>query len=124
MMRLLRRAKVVALALLLMSPGLGGMAVQALHPCPAHQAVQGSGMHHPADHSHDGPGTPDPICHCISHCAATASLVSPTDGRTLAVAESQFDPDAPRGTSHHVQQQQLELLPPSTAPPLTPLSLA
>jgi hypothetical protein len=124
MMRLFRQARGVALALMLMSPGLGGMAVQALHPCPAQAPMQAAGMHHPASHTHDGPASADPVCHCISSCAATASPASPTDGRTLAVAESRYLGDAALSSSRPVQQLPLDLLPPSTAPPLTPQSLA
>jgi len=124
MMRLLRRARWVALALMLMSPGLGGMAVQALHPCPAHTPMQAAGMHHPASHSHDGPASADPVCHCISSCAATASPAAPTDGRVLVVAISRVIVNASLGTTLPARQLPLDLLPPSTAPPLTPQSLA
>jgi hypothetical protein len=124
MIRLLRRARSGALALMLLSPGLGGMAAQALHPCPANAPMQAAGMHHPASHSHDGPASADPVCHCISSCAATASPATPTDGRVLVVAIRHVVVNAPLGTILPARQLPLDLLPPSTAPPLTPQSLA
>lgn len=125
MIRLLRRTKAVALALLLMSPGMGGMAVQALHPCPAHTPMADAGMHHPAGHHHDGaPGSEAPTCHCISSCATTASPSSPTDGRILAAVAAVVVSEAPRSVLQAPWQLPLDLLPPSTAPPLTTLQLA
>jgi len=71
-----------------------------------------------------GPASADPVCHCISSCAATASPAAPTDGRVLVVAISRVIVNASLGTTLPARQLPLDLLPPSTAPPLTPQSLA
>jgi hypothetical protein len=121
MIRLLRRARSVALALLLMSPGLGGMAVQAFHPCPSHMVMQGAGMHHAAGDSHQTPDGGHTYCHCIGSCAATAVQTSPADGRLLVLAAAPIRILVAEAAEHPVAQLPLDLLPPSTAPPLTPL---
>lgn len=121
MIRLLRRARSVALALLLMSPGLGGMAVQAFHPCPSHVVMQADGMHHAGGDSHDTPSGGHAYCHCIGSCAAAAVLASPRDGRMLAVATAGPVTRVADAAELPVRQLPLDLLPPSTAPPLTAL---
>ncbi|HET9150378.1 MAG TPA: hypothetical protein VFN83_01550 [Gemmatimonadales bacterium] len=113
-----RRARWLLVCLLAISPGLGSLAVQALHPCPAHMTMPagGAGHHadHPAGHDHAAP------CHCIGSCAAGAVASAPIDGRIVAerlqVAVPQAVPSVDRGSS----ELALRLLPPSTAPPLTP----
>lgn len=121
MISLLRRARSVALALLLMSPGLGGMAVQAFHPCPSHMVMQGDAMHHAGGDSHDVPSSGHTYCHCIGSCAAAAVQASPRDGRMLAVVAAPQRTLAAEAVKLPAPQLPLELLPPSTAPPLTPL---
>ncbi|HET7601810.1 MAG TPA: hypothetical protein VFK36_02260 [Gemmatimonadales bacterium] len=121
MIRLLRRARSVALALLLMSPGLGGMAVQAFHPCPSHVVMQADGMHHAGGDSHDTPSSGHSYCHCIGACAAAAVLASPRDGRLLAVMPAAPVTHVADAVELPLRQLPLDLLPPSTAPPLTPL---
>ena len=124
MIRLLRRARSVALALLLMSPGLGGMAVQAFHPCPSHLVMQPGGMHHAGGDSHQAPNDGHSYCHCIGSCAATAVQSSPGDGRMLVLASAPTITLVTDACESPVTQLPLDLLPPSTAPPLTPLSQA
>ncbi|HET8634741.1 MAG TPA: hypothetical protein VFL88_11405 [Gemmatimonadales bacterium] len=121
MIRLLRRARSVALALLLMSPGLGGMAVQAFHPCPSHMVMQGAGMHHAAGDAHDAPSDAHSYCHCIGSCAAAAVQASPRDGRMLAVLAAPHAAPVAETADRPASQLPLDRLPPSTAPPLTPL---
>lgn len=121
MIALLRRARSVALVLLLMSPGLGGMAVQAFHPCPSHMLMQGDGMHHAGGGSHDVPADGHSYCHCIGSCAATAVQASPGDGRMLAAAALPHSTPLAETTEWPAPQLPLDRLPPSTAPPLTPL---
>lgn len=123
MLRLLRRARSVAFGLLLMSPGVGGMAVQAFHPCPSHVVMQGAGMHHDAGPTHDAPAGKHAACHCIGSCAATAVQASPADGRLVAVALLPESVLVPRDSVGFVSQHPLDRLPPSTAPPLTPALL-
>jgi hypothetical protein len=116
MIGLLRRSRVMALALLLLAPGVSGSAVQWLHVCPVKAAAV-------ADHQHHGQTPGDPShsqnCQCIGSCnpAATAS---PAKSRTVVAAHIQparqvIPPSGlsfvPVGTSSH-------LLPPATAPPL------
>lgn len=121
MIRLLRRARSVALALLLMSPGLGGMAVQACHPCPSHMVMQGAGMHHAAGDSQDNQPSGHSYCHCIGSCAAAAVTASPRDGRMLALVAAPHRVLVAEAQELPALQLPLELLPPSTAPPLTSL---
>jgi hypothetical protein len=124
MLSLLRRARSVALALLLMSPGLGGMAVQAFHPCPSHLVMQPGGMHHAGGDSHQAPDNAHTYCHCIGSCAATAVQASPGDGRMLALVSAPHVILVVDAAERPAAQLPLDLLPPSTAPPLTPLSQA
>jgi hypothetical protein len=124
MIRLLRRARSVALALLLMSPGLGGMAVQAFHPCPSHMVMQGAGMHHVAGDSQDTPSNGHSYCHCIGSCAAAAVIASPRDGRMLAVLAAPQRMPVAEALAQPALPLPLDRLPPSTAPPLTPLHQA
>jgi hypothetical protein len=46
----LRRSRLVALLLLLLTPGLGGWVVQAAHPCPAAAGAVGHAAHGPGQH--------------------------------------------------------------------------
>jgi hypothetical protein len=119
MLSLLRRARSVALVLLLVSPGLGGMVVQAFHPCPSHVAMQGAGMQHAGGDSHHAPDSGHSYCHCIGSCAATAVQASPADGRMLAVAAVPARIVVAGADERPAAQLPLDLLPPSTAPPLT-----
>jgi membrane protein YqaA with SNARE-associated domain len=55
MMSLLRRSRAMALAMVLLAPGITGSAVQWLHACPAQAAVVADHQHHdqaPADAGH------------------------------------------------------------------------
>lgn len=119
-----RWLRLAAVLLLIGSPGLGGIGLQALHGCTermpwlADSAADsaGAGGHHgPSEH-----GAPaEPGCDCIGHCQASpaapttnASALSQADELPVAVpvlaGESRV---APAGRVAH-------RLPPSTAPPL------
>jgi len=116
MTALLRRSRAMALALLLLAPGVSGSAVQWLHACPVKAAAVADHQHHdqtPADADHSQ------SCQCIGSCntAGTASHAQP-----ITVASAVIQPDlyvappadvsfVPAGTPSH-------FLPPATAPPL------
>ena len=113
----LRRSRAMALAMVLLAPGIAGTGVQWLHACPAEAEVS-------ADHQHHGSPPSQPTghsngCECIGSCI-TAALVSGPAATVLAVLESpqpalvslSDNGFVPAGTPTH-------LLPPATAPPLS-----
>jgi hypothetical protein len=116
MIRLLRRSRVLALALLLATPALGGAWLQAFHPCPVDTP---SLEQHGHGHEH-GSTSKAESCHCVGSCSAASIAVLPTGAAEFAAAPSGVSPrprfvrraDAPR-------LQPSELLPPATAPPLS-----
>ncbi len=75
MLTLLRRSRTLALAMVLLAPGVAGTAVQWSHSCPAE--AQGSS----SEHQHHSSQTPQPGpaqgCDCIGSCSAAAVLVPP-----------------------------------------------
>jgi hypothetical protein len=107
----------MALAMLLLAPGIAGTGIQWLHACPTEAETSVDHQHHqsppsqPAGHSN--------ACECIGSCI-TAALVAGPAATILAVLESPqprlltFSDNGfvPAGTSTH-------LLPPATAPPLS-----
>jgi hypothetical protein len=118
MLTILRHSRVMALAMLLLAPGIAGTAVQLLHSCPAEAEASVDHQHHgsppskPAGHSNG--------CECIGSCI-TAALVArpaaailvasepPPQLRLVSFADNGF---VPAGIPTH-------LLPPATAPPLS-----
>jgi len=110
-----QRGRLIALLLLLLTPGLGGWAVQALHPCPAAAA----GHHHGSGHG-DGPSLPghESQCHCIGSCHATPA-VEPASAPTVAAPIPTYCLTQHRpAESHFFATGRLpELHPPATAPP-------
>ena len=115
MMALLRRSQVMALALVLLTPGVTGSAARWLHPCPAQAAV--------ADHQHHGPAPADTghsqNCQCIGPCNS-ATTASPAKPIIVAVALAKPDHHIvpPSGISFVPAGTPSDLLPPATAPPL------
>src|SRR5690349_1372566 len=116
MLASVQRGRLVALLLLLLTPGLGGCAVQALHPCPA----AAMGHHHGSDGHGDHPNVPghEAQCHCIGSCHATPA-VEPASAPTVAAPIPAYcltqDPPA---ESHLLSTERPpELHPPATAPP-------
>jgi hypothetical protein len=107
----------MALAMLLLAPGIAGTGIQWLHACPTQAEISVDHQHHesppsePAGHSNG--------CECIGSCI-TAALVAGPAATILAVLESPqprlvtFSDNGfvPAGTPTH-------LLPPATAPPLS-----
>lgn len=117
MIRFLRRSRLLALALLLAAPALGGAWLQALHPCPVDAPwAAGHGSDHGGQHGGDQEGGG---CQCVSACTgvATAALAAaselPPAAERVRPARPAFPPAAvtPAPRSSH-------RLPPSTAPPL------
>jgi hypothetical protein len=116
MIRLLRRSRLLALALLLATPAMGGAWLQAFHPCPVDTPwLEQHG------HGHDhGPTSKAESCHCVSSCSAASIAVLPSGAAEFAAAPSGFSPrpvvsrraDAPL-------LQPSDFLPPATAPPLS-----
>ena len=108
-----RRTRIAALVLLLASPGLAGLAVDAAHPCPekAPWTVQNEGHHHnaPATDHHD--------CKCVGACqTAVAATVDVRDGLLGIAPVFRY-----LSTDFHLQLvdlgRPLDRLPPATAPP-------
>lgn len=116
MMTLLRRSRAMALALLLLAPGVSGSVVQLLHACPVQAAAVADHQHHgqaPADAGHSQ------NCQCIGSCN-TAATVSSATAATVAVAVIQPDRHVvpPSGVCFVPVGTPSDLLPPATAPPL------
>lgn len=115
-MAALQRGRLVALLLLLLTPGFGGWAVQALHPCPA----AAMGHHHGSDGHSQGSSLPghEAQCHCIGSCHATAA-VEPASAPTVAAPIPAYCLTQARPTESHLLATAPlpELHPPATAPP-------
>lgn len=118
MLTLLRRSRAMALALVLLAPGISGTAMQWLHACPAQAEAAAT-----ADHQHHD-STPSQTghsqgCECIGSCnpagavapssALVFSAVDLPEHRTVLPIDLSF---VPGGTPS-------DLLPPATAPPLS-----
>jgi len=108
------RTRLAALALLLASPGITGLAVDAAHPCPekAPWTVQETGHHH------DAPASEPHSCKCVGACqTAVAGSADVHDGLAALAPVLSY-----RSTSFHFQLVALgrpqDRLPPATAPPL------
>jgi hypothetical protein len=117
----LRRSRTLALLLLLLTPGLGGWAVQVLHPCAS--AGSRAAMAPPGGHHHEQGGLPSQAdhqahCRCIGSCQ-TAVPVRPATAPTVAAPIPAYQllfprpADANRFSAGRVP----ELHPPATAPP-------
>jgi hypothetical protein len=116
MMTLLRRSRAMALAMLLLAPGVSGSVVQWLHACPVQAAAVADHQHHgqaPADAGHSQ------SCQCIGSCN-TAGAPSPAKSITIAAVVTQPDHHVvpPSGVSFVPVGTPSDLLPPATAPPL------
>ena len=116
MLALLRHSRTMALAMVLLTPGIAGSAVQWLHACPAEE--QSAAAHAHGDQSQSDSGHSQG-CECIGTCSA-AGPVTPAQAVTTLMAAVLGDRIAvpppgytfiPAGTPAH-------LLPPATAPPL------
>jgi hypothetical protein len=114
MLTLLRRSRAMALAMMLLAPGISGSAVQWLHACP----VQAASV---ADHQHgQAPADADQShsCQCIGSCNPAGAA---SHARSITVAVAVIQPDhhvvPPSGVSFVPVGTPSDLLPPATAPP-------
>jgi len=115
----MRRSRMVALLLLLLTPGLGGWVVQAAHPCPAAAAAAGHADHGQRHHEAPAHGGHDAHCRCIGSCQiapAAQAAVAPT--LDVAPATYRLSPRRPDGALLLPAGQPAQLLPPATAPPV------
>ncbi|HJR16284.1 MAG TPA: hypothetical protein VJ808_05475 [Gemmatimonadales bacterium] len=115
MLSLLRRSRAMALAMVLLAPGISGSAVQWLHACPAEAQAAADHREH-SDSSQPGHAQG---CDCIGSCNASAP-VAPAEPATLLVAVLQPQRRVPSlaGISFVPSGTPSGLLPPATAPPL------
>ena len=138
MMQWFRRQRLVAVLLILANPALVGSWVAAYHPCPvqdgalgrvgasAHVAVasehaghEGMAMEEAPAPSHDHSQN-DGHCSCIGQCLS-AGIALPLDaGREsqVAVGITEFTHRIPQSGLTLPVSAPLDLLPPSTAPPI------
>jgi hypothetical protein len=118
MLALLRRSRTMALAMVLLVPGITGSAVQWLHACPAEAQAQASADHQHHDSAPSQPGHSQ-ACECIGSCN-TAGVVAPVKTATVLAAVILPDQRATLSTDPAFVPAGLpsDLLPPATAPPL------
>ncbi len=145
MMNLFRRLHSLALLLILASPGIGGVAMPVLHPCPVdlpwlagggtetgpHGGSHGSpvtdheghGDHHGSslgqgsgtEGHQDGGGH---LCSCMGSCCPGAIAESPAPVPGLVAGIENHGSPVLGGAPRVPGSDHLSLLPPSTAPPL------
>jgi hypothetical protein len=107
-----RSRRLVALLLLLLTPALGGWAVQTAHSCPTALGAEQSHHGMPAHGEH---GTE---CHCIGSCHTPAAVALPSAALlAVLIAAPAATPVRPDGALPAPVSRLSELLPPSTAPP-------
>jgi hypothetical protein len=122
MIRFLRSSRLLALALVLATPALGGAWLQAVHPCPVDMPWLEEQGGHQAGHSeghHGAPAGQAEGCHCVGSCstATGAALVSATETPSLTTSAAPVPPAFPaRGDAPPLRPS--DRLPPATAPPL------
>jgi hypothetical protein len=117
MLTLLRRSKALALAMVLLAPGIAGTAVQWLHACPAEAHASSSDQQH---HSSQAPhSTPASGCDCIGSCSVAVAVVTPRAPILEAVLVRPELPDLATESSFVPAARPAYLLPPATAPPLS-----
>ena len=119
MMARLRGFRLLALLLLIGSPGLGGSLAQALHPCTADMSWMASAgdAHGGHEHGKDASGDPSALCHCIGSCAAAVPMVSPAAGPTIRIAAAFAHPAPEPRPLAAPRDGPSDRLPPATAPP-------
>jgi hypothetical protein len=106
----------MALALVLLAPGITGTAVQWLHACPAEARSVAEHQHHDSAPSESGHSQG---CECIGACNA-AGPVSPAQSLTILVAVvlPEYRALSPTDPTFVPAGLPSDLLPPATAPPL------
>ncbi|HKT61637.1 MAG TPA: hypothetical protein VJQ46_16390 [Gemmatimonadales bacterium] len=112
-----QRGRLMALLLLLLTPGLGGWAVQTFHPCPS----SGAAHHHQSDGHHESSGAPEheSRCHCIGSCHATPAVAAPSAVTVAAPIPAYRLAQARPAVLHFLATgRHPDLHPPATAPPV------
>jgi hypothetical protein len=117
MLELLRRSRLLALALILVAPGITGGVVQWLHSCPVDAPWA---MEHDDHRSHQGQSEHTQSCQCIGSCHTVGAPAVP---KSPIVVSAVLTPNhlvvKPSGTSFVPAGTPSDLLPPATAPPLS-----
>jgi hypothetical protein len=115
----MRRWRLLALLLLLATPGVAGTALEGVHPCPeaapaSVAAEAGHGAHGGEQESPAHAGE----CHCVGACVgAVATITFAPAVPTIAVQVVASPAVRPSPTDLPVSRPS-DRLPPSTAPPL------
>jgi hypothetical protein len=117
-----RVSQLLALTLLLLSPGAGGLVLEVSHPCPGDPAPEASsGEHsHGSEAHHSGRQGPehDNRCCCVGACSLALQHPGLPDGAapaTLLLATSHAP--ALLQSAEPLVGTPSRLLPPATAPP-------
>ena len=118
MLSWLRHSRAMALAMVLLAPGISGTAVQLLHACPAEALVADADRQHGSSHSetdgHSGG------CECIGFCHSACAVAMGKAPVSLAVVVQPNPPVLPSSVGGFAPAARLfHLLPPATAPPLS-----
>ncbi|MGE0555443.1 MAG: hypothetical protein AB7R55_18585 [Gemmatimonadales bacterium] len=122
MVRSLRHSRLLSLLLLGASPGLGGVAMPVLHPCPVDTPwMAGAGAEAGAGHHHETApeqgGTHAGTCQCLGACQVSSAAVPKAAG-TPVVEPSVVERAAQRltaGAPFAARPDRRQ--PPATAPP-------
>ena len=120
-----RRWRLLAVLLLLATPGLAGTVLDGLHPCPENApwvAAESSAADHGSHAAHGGSDGEAPAhaaeCHCLGACVGAAATIPFTAALpTVASEPAPADPVRPAPADLPASRPS-DLLPPSTAPPL------
>lgn len=116
MLRLFRRSRLLALALLLATPALGGAWLQFAHPCPVDAPWTAEHGGHGAEH---GGADASSGCHCVGTCAPGILAALGADDPSPAAAVSIPPAGSPLVPAAQAPSlRPADRLPPATAPPL------
>jgi hypothetical protein len=118
-----RVSQLLALTLLLLSPGAGGLVLEISHPCPGDAAPEASGTghsHHSDSHhsGHQGPEHGNRCC-CFGACSLALQHPGLPEGAALAtlLLATSHSPELLQAAEPLVGTPS-RLLPPATAPPI------
>jgi hypothetical protein len=120
MLRTLRCSRLLALALLIVTPGALGTLVQSLHSCPIAapwmQPAEAEGGHH---HGHPSdPGSAPEPCQCVGTCQAPTPWAAPASRPQIAAHPVAHSAAPPIFANPGVAPARPDrFLPPATAPP-------
>ncbi len=117
-----RRSRLLALLLLLVTPGLGGWPIKMLHPCAS--AVQHAMAPEQGGEQHEEHGAPahpghQGECRCIGSCQVTTAIQHPTVPTVAAPIPSyRLTTPRPAESPLFTAGRVPDLHPPATAPPV------